>query len=102
MPPKDKYTIYSPHDRKYRKGIHKVPKWTRVCSKRTYVTPHSFDLLRSSRFARTPRASEDTLSLASLYTIQRVIYAEGSLETIWISATPYTSLTTKPTGSSPA
>lgn len=31
MPPKDKYTIYSPHERGYRKGIHKVPKWTRVC-----------------------------------------------------------------------
>lgn len=32
MPPRDKYTIYSPHERGYRKGIHKVPKWTRVCT----------------------------------------------------------------------
>jgi hypothetical protein len=30
MPAKDKYTIFSPHERGYRKGIHKVPKWTRV------------------------------------------------------------------------
>lgn len=30
MPPKDKYTVYSPHEKGYRKGIHKVPKWTRV------------------------------------------------------------------------
>ena len=33
MPPKDKYTTYSPYGRGYRKGIHKVPKWTRVCSR---------------------------------------------------------------------
>jgi hypothetical protein len=32
MPPKDKYTVFSPHTRGYRKGIHKVPKWTRVSS----------------------------------------------------------------------
>jgi hypothetical protein len=30
MPAKDKYTIFTPHTRGYRKGIHKVPKWTRV------------------------------------------------------------------------
>lgn len=30
MPAKDKYTVFSPHERGYRKGIHKVPKWTRV------------------------------------------------------------------------
>jgi Mitochondrial ribosomal protein L31 len=32
MDPKDKYTVFSPHHRSYRKGIHKVPKWTRVCA----------------------------------------------------------------------
>ena len=31
MPPKDKYTVFSSTARGYRKGIHKVPKWTRVC-----------------------------------------------------------------------
>lgn len=30
MPAKDKYTVFSPHSKGYRKGIHKVPKWTRV------------------------------------------------------------------------
>ncbi|KAJ3556645.1 hypothetical protein NM688_g1910 [Phlebia brevispora] len=30
MPAKDKYTVYSPHEKGYRKGIHKVPKWTRL------------------------------------------------------------------------
>jgi len=30
MLPKDKYTVFSPHARGYRKGIHKVPKWTRL------------------------------------------------------------------------
>lgn len=30
MPARDKYTVFSPHARGYRKGIHKVPKWTRV------------------------------------------------------------------------
>ncbi|CAA7267642.1 unnamed protein product [Cyclocybe aegerita] len=29
MPAKDKYTVFSPHEKGYRKGIHKVPKWTR-------------------------------------------------------------------------
>jgi hypothetical protein len=32
MDPKDKYTVFSRHHRGYRKGIHKVPKWTRVCA----------------------------------------------------------------------
>jgi hypothetical protein len=30
MDPKDKYTVFTPHRRGYRQGIHKVPKWTRV------------------------------------------------------------------------
>lgn len=30
MDPKDKYTVFSATSRGYRKGIHKVPKWTRV------------------------------------------------------------------------
>ncbi|KAI0282575.1 60s ribosomal protein l31 [Russula aff. rugulosa BPL654] len=30
MDSKDKYTVFSPHHRGYRKGIHKVPKWTRI------------------------------------------------------------------------
>jgi len=30
MDPKDKYTVFTPHHRGYRKGIHKVPKWTRI------------------------------------------------------------------------
>lgn len=31
MPARDKYTVFSKHEKGYRKGIHKVPKWTRVC-----------------------------------------------------------------------
>ena len=30
MPPKDKYTVFNRTSRGYRKGIHKVPKFTRV------------------------------------------------------------------------
>ena len=30
MPAKDKYTVFSATAKGYRKGIHKVPKWTRV------------------------------------------------------------------------
>ncbi|KLO06731.1 mitochondrial ribosomal protein L31 [Schizopora paradoxa] len=30
MLPRDKYTTFSPHERGYRKGIHKVPKFTRL------------------------------------------------------------------------
>lgn len=32
MEPRDKYTVYSKWDRGYRKGIHKMPKFTRVRS----------------------------------------------------------------------
>ncbi|KAI0062232.1 60s ribosomal protein l31 [Artomyces pyxidatus] len=39
MPAKDKYTVFSPHDRGYRKGIHKVPKWTRITHR---VNPKGF------------------------------------------------------------
>lgn len=27
---KDKYTFFDRYEKKYRKGIHKLPKWTRV------------------------------------------------------------------------
>ncbi|KAF2431372.1 mitochondrial ribosomal protein-like protein subunit L31 [Tothia fuscella] len=30
MLPKDKYTIFDRKEKKYRKGIHKLPKWTRI------------------------------------------------------------------------
>ncbi|KAM7188675.1 putative mitochondrial 54s ribosomal protein 31 protein [Naviculisporaceae sp. PSN 640] len=30
MLPKDKYTLFDRNAKRYRKGIHKVPKWTRV------------------------------------------------------------------------
>ncbi|PSR88912.1 hypothetical protein EW026_g6803 [Hermanssonia centrifuga] len=30
MPAKDKYTVYTPWERGYRKGIHKMPKYTRL------------------------------------------------------------------------
>jgi len=30
MPAKDKYTVFSRNSKGYRKGIHKVPKWTRL------------------------------------------------------------------------
>jgi len=30
MSAKDKYTVFTPHARGYRKGIHKVSKWTRL------------------------------------------------------------------------
>ncbi|WYZ40056.1 hypothetical protein EsH8_IV_000397 [Colletotrichum jinshuiense] len=30
MLPRDKYTMFDRKEKKYRKGIHKLPKWTRV------------------------------------------------------------------------
>lgn len=30
MHPRDKYTVFSPHSRNFRKSAHKVPKWTRL------------------------------------------------------------------------
>ncbi|TFK55257.1 60s ribosomal protein l31 [Heliocybe sulcata] len=39
MPAKDKYTAFSPHSRNYRKGIHKVPKFTRITQR---VNPKGF------------------------------------------------------------
>ncbi|AMD21787.1 HFL069Cp [Eremothecium sinecaudum] len=39
MSSKDKYTVFSKHSRGYRKGIHKVPKWTKVSHR---VNPDNF------------------------------------------------------------
>ncbi|KAF9246590.1 mitochondrial ribosomal protein L31 [Melanogaster broomeanus] len=39
MAPKDKYTVFNPTARGYRKGIHKVPKWTRLTLR---VNPKGF------------------------------------------------------------
>lgn len=39
MAPQDKYTIFSKHSRGYRKGLHKVPKWTRLSNR---VNPKYF------------------------------------------------------------
>lgn len=39
MLPKDKYTVYSKHSKGYRKGIHKMPKWTRISQR---VNPDNF------------------------------------------------------------
>ncbi|OOF99528.1 hypothetical protein ASPCADRAFT_40856 [Aspergillus carbonarius ITEM 5010] len=39
MLPKDKYTIFDKKEKKYRKGIHKLPKWTRVSQR---VNPAGF------------------------------------------------------------
>lgn len=30
MSPKDKYTVFNKHSRGYRKGVHFVPKWTKL------------------------------------------------------------------------
>lgn len=34
MSSRDKYTIFNKYSKGYRKGIHKVPKWTKVSSRR--------------------------------------------------------------------
>ena len=39
MKPKDKYTIFDRKEKRYRKGIHKLPKWTRVSQR---VNPPGF------------------------------------------------------------
>lgn len=39
MPAKDKYTVFSRHARGYRKGLHKVPKWTKVTQR---INPTGF------------------------------------------------------------
>ncbi|KAL8691397.1 MAG: hypothetical protein Q9218_003373, partial [Villophora microphyllina] len=39
MRPKDKYTIFDRKEKKYRKGIHKLPKWTRVSQR---INPPGF------------------------------------------------------------
>jgi hypothetical protein len=39
MLPRDKYTMFSRTSKRYRKGIHKLPKWTRVSQR---VNPPGF------------------------------------------------------------
>ena len=68
MRPKDKYTTYTPYARGYRKGIHKVPKWTRVRAI-SYAMPL---ILITSRLVDTsdePPGFLRTLSIAC-FTIQ--------------------------------
>lgn len=63
MPARDKYTVFSPHAKGYRKGIHKVPKWTRVRSAYSLVT-----CLDTHMFAVDPEDKpEGFLILPALY-----------------------------------
>ncbi|KAL8647254.1 MAG: hypothetical protein Q9226_006509 [Calogaya cf. arnoldii] len=39
MRPKDKYTVFDRKEKRYRKGIHKIPKWTRVSQR---INPPGF------------------------------------------------------------
>ncbi|KAL2261770.1 hypothetical protein VTK26DRAFT_3411 [Humicola hyalothermophila] len=39
MLPRDKYTMFSRNAKRYRKGIHKLPKWTRVSQR---INPPGF------------------------------------------------------------
>ncbi|KAF8487643.1 60s ribosomal protein l31 [Gautieria morchelliformis] len=39
MPPRDKYTVFNAKSVGYRKGIHKVPKWTRISQR---LNPRGF------------------------------------------------------------
>jgi len=39
MPARDKYTVFNAKSKGYRKGIHKVPKWTRLTLR---VNPRGF------------------------------------------------------------
>lgn len=34
MPSKDKYTVFNKNEDGYRKGVHKVPKWTKISMRR--------------------------------------------------------------------
>lgn len=43
MAPRDKYTVFTRWERGYRKGIHKVPKWTRVSKLLVQVYAPSVD-----------------------------------------------------------
>ncbi|MCJ1412510.1 hypothetical protein MMC19_006605 [Ptychographa xylographoides] len=39
MLPKDKYTMFDRKEKRYRKGVHKLPKWTRVSQR---INPPGF------------------------------------------------------------
>ena len=68
MEARDKYTVFSKWDRGYRKGIHKMPKFTRVrilayfqCVRRL-----SYNVHHRSPNARTRRVSRSSLLLCTL------------------------------------
>lgn len=63
MPPRDKYTIFNAHARGYRKGMHKVPKFTRVRLSILLWLQSPLVMLKtgftcSSRTEKTRKASE--------------------------------------------
>ncbi|CUS11998.1 unnamed protein product [Tuber aestivum] len=39
MKPRDKYTMFDPKQKSYRKGVHKLPKWTRMSQR---INPPGF------------------------------------------------------------
>jgi len=67
MKPKDKYTVFTPHAKGYRKGIHKVPKWTRVRRKILNQLPHIHHVC-SSHCEQTLRVSNLILYFALIIT----------------------------------
>lgn len=70
MPAKDKYTIFNAHSRGYRKGMHKVPKFTRVRLPTTRSFLHSLALADN-----TPCQPQGFLTVYYLYSILSTIYA---------------------------
>ena len=86
MPARDKYTVFSPHEKGYRKGIHKVPKWTRVS---TMLPPRTdkFSALTSSAAAYTTDEPERFLgshyTLYASYTVLNAFHNQTLGSGIW-------------------
>ena len=57
MPARDKYTTFSKWDKGYRKGIHKVPKFTRVCGCPMFGD-ETLTSCCSSHYGQIPRVSD--------------------------------------------
>lgn len=67
MHPRDKYTIFSAMSQGYRKGIHKVPKWTRV----------GFQLYILGEMLTTPAANAESQPQGLLNAVTLLVRVNG-------------------------
>ena len=72
MPARDKYTVFNKHEKGYRKGIHKVPKFTRVRARRFFDLAVRADWVC---FWSTDDAEDESQGFLTLFSRETLLFA---------------------------